>query len=499
MRNLIIVAALILLAAASAQAFEITSPADQAYTTTDIQFEVTHNGTLDSISYSIDNGTLLDACENCSDYGAALVLAEGVHTIAAEGALGNESYSDDVAFTIDLPDEPQPVDFSFGIVSPVPGTYAPGDVEIDIEANETLDRIEYDIGDGWMQACEYCEGYEETLDLDESDYTLRARGTLDNVTKEALVQFTVEEEPTLTLTVASPKERTYGTTSVHFEFRTNMEADIGYELDGGYFDACEGCREFDDYATLAEGGHNLTVYAEAGNLTDVATVLFAVNVTPYHDDDDNETDGEPRFTVGLNRLPQAVGAGEYTDEELAEVIRSGALPPGVVNRLIKTGLLGNESIQAILDTQFNPPGIFRKVMGWFGFRTNTYAEQIYETYGLSDSAEQALLARDDLPRKYADRLKQQVKEKTQNRLRIQEHEPDEGETPVQQQARERDENRSGASAQAPGQQKRLQVGSQESGEGKVPPGQAKKLGEGGQGNAGKGNSGSNGNGNGKGR
>jgi len=51
--------------------------------------------------------------------------------------------------------------------------------------------------------------------------------------------------------------------------------------------------------------------------------------------------------------------------------------------LIKTGKLGELSQQAIVDTQFNPPGILKKLLGLIGFKHKSHAELIYEEYNVS--------------------------------------------------------------------------------------------------------------------
>jgi hypothetical protein len=134
---------------------------------------------------------------------------------------------------------------------------------------------------------------------------------------------------------------------------------------------------FKQNRSLPNGAHILSVQAWTGNETINRSVMFFITALVNQTNGSNGTPGngtgnetvpppgngtgEPRFTVGLNKLPQEFASGNMTDAELASIIRANKLTPGVINRLIKTGKLGNESINAIIETQKTPPGIFRKL------------------------------------------------------------------------------------------------------------------------------------------
>lgn len=135
----------------------------------------------------------------------------------------------------------------------------------------------------------------------------------------------------------------------------------------------------------------------------------------------NMTQTRQRFALGFQKLPKMVEDDEVDEGELESIIRSNSLNPGVLNRLIKTGKLGNGSINAVLETQKRPMGIFKKFLSYIGFAPATPASLIYETYNVSEETEQKLLTRDDLPKRYANKLKNKLKEEVKNEAKTSEN------------------------------------------------------------------------------
>ncbi|MBR9701134.1 hypothetical protein GOV11_04685 [Candidatus Woesearchaeota archaeon] len=311
-------------------------------------------------------------------------------------------------------------------------------VDVLVTANETQDSIEFSISPGDITlSCDNCSELADSYELDAGNYTLTASSDLGNLTDEATVDFSVmeievndtpdndtpvndtpvndTETESLELSIISPEAGEQGP-NVTFSFETNLLADISYSLGNESVDACQNCTLYVEDRTLEEGDYTLTVSAILGNETDEKIVLFNIviptNDTPVNDTDDNQTDtnqtdddttddttdddGMPRFTLGLNKLPQSVEAGELTDSELAAIIRANNLNPGIINRLVKTGLLGNESIDAIIETQKTPPGIFRKMFGFFGIHIKTPKEKLMTEYDLTLEQEEELLEQDDV-------------------------------------------------------------------------------------------------------
>lgn len=336
----------------------IESPEEAIYVTDEVPVDlpliITSNITFDNISYQINNGSLMLACENCSGVNDTLNLSEGNYTLLVQGALGNDTTEQIVSFTLEVnetldnetPDNDTNVtDFSLIIINPVNTTYNSEDVALDILSDSILEQISYILDlDNETIVCENCSSYSGTLTISEGSHTLTVRGILEAVEKQAVVSFLVE-------------------------------------------------------------------VPEVNDTPD--------NETPDNDTSpDNETE-EPRFSLGFNKLPKALMNDGITDEELAAIINENKLNPGIINRLIKTGKLGELSQQAIIDTQFNPPGIFKKLLGLIGFTHKSHSELIYENYNLSEMVEQNLLGRDDLPEDYVNEIKNNLQKRLEKRILIQ--------------------------------------------------------------------------------
>ena len=162
----------------------------------------------------------------------------------------------------------------------------------------------------------------------------------------------------------------------------------------------------------------------------------------------------------------------------------------MINRLIKTGKLGNESIDAILDSQFKPKGIFRKLISFMGITEKSYADEIYARYGFKEHLKAKLVVRDDLGEDELKELKRNISERD-NQLRSEYGNKSHGS--------QGNSLKLGKQAAAPGQEKRL--GSQTAGQGNSGGHSNGKGNGGGAGNWNKGgssNGGSHSNGNGSG-
>ena len=337
----------------SATALEIQSPEQGVYTS-DVPLIITSNLTMDNIIYTINSGTAVLACNNCSLFETMLALGNGDYSLRAEGSLGNETYSDLALFSIKQ-------NFNLEVASPINTIYSDSLVELYVTASPTLDWIGYSLNGGdYNLLCSNCSGRSTYIYGEEGQNILSVIGSLDDTEREVIIPFTVvlEEE--------------------------EDENEEGNEDDGGNSTEDEESGE-DEQEDQEETG-------DAGE------------------------DGEPRCSLGCNKLPKQVENGDITDEELAGIISNYSINPGIINRLIKTGKLGNESIQAILDAQFAPPGILKKVMGFFGFRQKTQAQLIYENYNLSQQAQQQILLSDDLPDEYSSQIKQKFQAKIERMI-----------------------------------------------------------------------------------
>ncbi|MEK6967078.1 MAG: hypothetical protein AABX51_00430 [Nanoarchaeota archaeon] len=438
MKNKILIAVILTVVLASfASALEIASPVEGVYNTTQIQLNLSSNQTLDTISYTLNTGinaSSVLACTNCSEYSTTLNLSEGNYTILANGVLGNDTYNDSLSFSILLPAVIAPVqDFTLALTTPQNQTYNSALVPFTVLANRTLDNMSRKIDSGdYVIFCSNCFSYNNPLNLSEGNHTLLVKGSLGNITHELTRKFTIllpqanltnqtngtgnntQNVTTLNLSVISPVNRTYNTKYVQLNFITNINATINYTLDGNNNNACSQCTSFTKTVELQNGSHTLVVRAYSGNQTDSETKSFTVNVTPKPQK--NFTNETGKKFDKFNKLPQMLENGEITDDELAQLIRVNKINPGVINRLIKTGVLGNASLEAILDTQFNPPGILGKLLSALGFKQKSFSELIEENYNSSGKVKLKILGRDDLPKGFALKIKEELR--TGNELKI---------------------------------------------------------------------------------
>jgi hypothetical protein len=330
-------------------------------------------------------------------------------------------------------------------------TEVPVDIPLTITSNTTFDSISYQINnESSVLACENCSSVNDNLNLLEGDYLLLVQGLLGNDTTKQTVSFTVELEINETpnnetpdnetnttdfsLTVVNPLDTTYNTLEIPLDITSDQTLEqISYILNSNNETiACENCSSYSTTLTVDEGTHTLTIKGLLEQVEKEVVVEFEVELPvindTINDTDENETDGEPRFSLGFNKLPKALMNDEINDQELAAIINSNNLNPGIINRLIRTGKLGELSQQAIIDTQFNPPGIFRKLLGLIGFKHKSHSELLYENYNASETTQQKMLARDDLPEEYANEIKKNFQKRLEKRLEQQEKKQTEAKT-----------------------------------------------------------------------
>lgn len=497
---------LFLLTLFSVQAFEISSPQGQIYNTTLIDMQIMHNETLDSITYNLGEGVVA-ACENCSQFNTTLNLSEGNYTLNAFGYLLNDTFNATVLFIIDLEEiiinetnqttnetnqtNDTTTDFSLNIKYPssiVTGNYT----AVFAESNMTLEYIKVWF-DNVSDECTNCSIFNKTYYLDEGNYTLKVEGKLNNITKEAYKNFTVDFEDMTNETnqTNNTTNQTTNVTGFSLEIKypsstvnsnnTRVNVVSNITLDhikiwfDGVNDSCENCSEYNETYYVGEGAYQLKAEGKIGNNTKTIYKNFTVD---YGDNetDDNETDDDknetydPRFDTGFEKLPKMLEDGQLTDSELADIIRNNKLNPGVLNRLIKTGMLGNESLNAIVDTQFTPPGIFKKLLSWIGFKVETTASLIAENYNLEEKIAKKIVDKEELPK---------VRTKVMNEVKtIKESKANPGQAKKDSNAAKESTKEISSSDIAkgnvkipPGQAKKQ---SDDNGSGKIPPGQAKK-------------------------
>ena len=229
----------------------------------------------------------------------------------------------------------------------------------------------------------------------------------------------------------------------------------------------------DTNVTMNETDVNVTMN-ETMNVTVNETADNSSVVMNETNDDANETmdqeaneTGAPAFTLGYNQLPKAVAAGEISDGELANIIRNNNLNPGIINRLIKTEQLGNESLSAIAEMDFQPSGIFNKLFYGIGLK-KTPVTQIANTYRLEGELAQKIQAHKDLSKGAAKKLQEEARARNEGKEApgLAKKAPVAGDTAM---------NNAPMRPVAPGQEKKAaDDDGQANPAGKVPPGQAKK-------------------------
>lgn len=409
--------------ASISNAFEIKSPEAITYFDNEIQLEIKANQTLDTINYSIDNGLNISACYNCSDFKTNLNLSFGNHTLNTYGALQNEVYSDSVSFEIkenqtqtNQSNQSSQVNYTLTINKPENIKYNTSIIDVGISSDKTLDNISIKLDDNNYQLfCSNCSAHNATINVSEGNHTLQAKGSLSGIEKQAFVNFAVAFPPPqvqdgLHLAIISPQPRNYTNKKILFNFSANINSTINFLLDNHEYNACINCSSFTKLVNLQTGNHTLTVNAILGNLSDSQAMNFSImpNLTKAPGNETKNNTDARKFTKGLNNLPKLLEKGEISDHELAEIIRHSKINPGIINRLIKTGKLGDESIGAILETQFKPNGILKKILKLLGINQKTHAELIYENYNLTLRLEYKLLSSDDISEDYAEKIEKKL-------------------------------------------------------------------------------------------
>jgi hypothetical protein len=317
---------------------------------------ITANETQDNLTFSIVGTNVSGTCSNCAELLQTVDLEPGNYTASATQSLGNDSSQVNATFTVES--------LSISILDPDATTYTSGYILVNLAANMMADSIEWRTNATYQDGCTNCSTFNTTIVLEAGNHTLTARAKKGELVKIASVDFVVD-----TVNVTNDTNVTNVTTNV-----TNVT--------------------------------NVTNMTNVTNVTNVTNSTNVTNVTTPPQG--NET---PRFTVGMNKLPQMVESGNITDHELALIIRQTKLNPGIINRLVKTGRLGNESITAIIETQKTPPGIWAKVMGFFGVHVKTAKEELAENYDLTEEQAQLLLSDADVTGK---KVKEKVQEKLAN-------------------------------------------------------------------------------------
>jgi uncharacterized protein (UPF0179 family) len=437
---------------------DINDPEAKVYDTNIVDFDVESDMALRRIYYFLDNSSEINACDNCSKFNTTLNLTEGTHTLKVRGLLGNDVIERQVIFTVDTVPE-----FSLDIKDPKAKIYNTNIIDFDIKSDIVLEKIYYFLDNSSkIDACTNCSKFNTTLNLTEGTHKLITFGTSENITKNDSVEFEINVADSFDLDVKSPEAKTYYDENISILVESNTTLDMMRLEIGELIWTCTNCSKINETVELDLGNYSLKAKGFVDDWTKTVFVDFKImEKIKYNDTNDTKTySNESRFTIGLEKLPKMVANGELTDVELAQIIRDNKLNPGVLNRLIKTGKLGNESINAILDTQSKPQGIFWKLIGKIGIKQKTYSSIIADNYNLTDDTKEKIVVREDLPKKNKEKITNEIKASNNGSL------PPGLEKKLS--------NTESHSKVPPGQAKKL-VGSFDNGSNsKIPPGQAKK-------------------------
>ena len=347
-----------------------------------------------NLSYAVGGSEETLLCETCSEANTTLELGAGTHTISVFARLEDEDANETYDVTIAEA-------FELTVTDPQNETYvrrAPLSVVANREAT-----ITYTLNGEASMMCEACTEANTTLELDAGYYTVLIEANHNGEVLNETVSFTITD---FSVSIDSPEARTY-TADLPLSVLVNVTASdtldsIEATLDGSEYE-CSSCSALTRTVSLDEGDYTIKVTGTLNGETYETNVTFSIEQQP------SEESEEPRFTTGLQHLPQAVARGDYTDEELARIIRDNELNPGVLNRLIRTGRLGEESIDAILETQFAPPGILWRLFGWIGIGRPSVPEAIAHHYNVSESQAQTIAVRPDTPPGLAKRVVEQAR------------------------------------------------------------------------------------------
>jgi len=251
----------------------INSPKNTTYEVSFILLDIFVNEQVSWIGYSLDGD------DNVTITGDTVLsgLSEGSHSVVvfATDLAGNTGASNIVQFAFSIP----PVDTTpptVTINSPENTIYTNTTVALDFEINEQVSWIGYSL-DGDDNVTITGDTVLSGLSEGSHNVVVYANDTALN-TGMSEIAFTISI-PDITppiITIISPRNSTYGVTSVDLNFTVNEESSwIGYSLDGqDNFTIVDPIVLTD----LADGEHNLIIYAEdlSANIGTSNFIIFTI-------------------------------------------------------------------------------------------------------------------------------------------------------------------------------------------------------------------------------
>jgi len=259
----------------------IYSPENVTYSTSSIDLNFTVDEVTSWIGYSLDGETNVTIAEDSTltDFSVPLSgLSEGPHSIIVYGndTAGNMGNSGVIYFSVDTTPP------TITILSPEEGSISnTKNVLLEFTVDEEVSWMGFSL-DGALN--ETIDGNYTMPGLDKGSHNVvvYANDTANNMGSSVTINFSVQiEEDTIppVITILSPENVTYSTSSVDLNFTVNEETSwIVYSLDGA-----SNSSEISGNVTLSglsEGSHNIVVYANdtASNTGVSSTVNFTVQI-----------------------------------------------------------------------------------------------------------------------------------------------------------------------------------------------------------------------------
>jgi len=246
----------------------ILSPLNQTYYTSSVPLTYKVDEPIDWVGYSLDGVANVTLTGNITLPG----LSYDPHslTVYANDTSGNWG-KDTVHFTVAEPDVTPPV---ITIVSPLNQTYTVKTIPLEYKVDEPTDWVGYSLDEA---ANETLTGNNTLsgLSLGSHTLTIYANDTSGNM-GNCTVHFTVADATSPIVTIVSPMNTTYTTTSIPLNYKVEEENPdwVGYSLDGAANMTLMGNTTL---SGLSYDSHSITVYANdtSGN-EGWSTVWFTV-------------------------------------------------------------------------------------------------------------------------------------------------------------------------------------------------------------------------------
>ena len=340
-----------------------------------------------NMKYSVDDGTNVTACDNCSDFDVGITLPNGGHHIIFYGGNSTIENSSTVYFTIDN-------SLHLDLISPINKTYDTQEVDLNITTNKEVFMLSYELDGVYHNGCFFCSKYETELNVENGTHYLLTRAYNLDENKNESVYFTVNVSLPSTTTTIPVNVTTTIPVNTTTTTIPNTSTTIPPKFSPGFQDlpklyASGNVTEAELIKILNNNKLNpgvLNRLIKTGKLTpDVITVLLKTQSMPpgilnkilwyfgyghNHLIEDlfsqyNITDEQ--FKLILNHeIPPGTMKHIVSSKPLTEfqinLLLKDELKHGIIDRLIEDQTLSNETIEKLLATQKISSGLMKKLI-----------------------------------------------------------------------------------------------------------------------------------------